>query len=89
MTGGTSGSLGSAANAQVTTAGVKQWVRFQVVGSTVRARFWRDGQVEPTTWRVSFTNSAVTAPGRVYLAGYGSPKTARTVHVDDVALSAG
>ena len=88
MTGGTSGSLGSAANAQVTTAGVKQWVRFQVVGSTVRARFWRDGQVEPTTWRASFTSSAVTAPGRVYLAGYGSPKTARTVHVDDVALSA-
>jgi hypothetical protein len=88
MTGGTSGSLGSVANAQVTTAGVKQWVRFQVVGSTVRARFWRDGQVEPTTWRASFTNSAVTAPGRVYLVGHGSPKTARTIHVDDVALSA-
>ncbi len=88
MSGGASGSLGSTTNAQVTTAGVKQWVRFQVVGSTVRVRFWRDGQAEPSTWKASFTNTAVTGAGRVYLAGYGSPKTARTVLVDDVALSA-
>ena len=88
MSGGVSGSLGSATNAQVTTSGAKQWVRFQVIGATVRVRFWRDGQAEPSTWNASFTNTAVVGAGRVYLAGYGSPKTMRPVLIDNVALSA-
>ena len=88
MSGGVSGSLGSATNAQVTTSGAKQWVRFQVIGATVRVRFWRDGQAEPSTWNASFTNTAVVGAGRVYLAGYGSPKTLRPVLIDDLALSA-
>jgi hypothetical protein len=88
MVNGVAGTLGSAANAQVKTAAVKQWVRFQVTGSTIRVRTWRDGSPEPSTWTASFTHAGVTAPGRVYLAAYGSAPTARTVLVDDVALSA-
>ncbi len=79
--------LGSAGNAQVTTPGVKQWIRFQVTGSTVRVRIWRDGTAEPAAWTASFTNTSVTAPGRVYLSAYGSGSAARTVTIDDVALS--
>lgn len=58
-----------------------------MTGSTVRFRIWRDGQVEPSTWNATFTNTAVTAPGRAYVVGFGSPTTARSLFVDDVALS--
>ena len=86
VSNGSRGTLGSAANAQEKTVGLKQWVRFQVTGSTIRVRTWVDGTAEPSAWTASFTNSAVSASGRMYLAAYGSK--ARAVYVDDVALSA-
>ncbi|MEZ5092128.1 lamin tail domain-containing protein [Nocardioides sp.] len=80
--------IGSTSGAQVTTPGVKQWIRFQVVGSTVRVRIWNDGTPEPSGWEVAATNTQVTAPGRVYVAGYGGRTATKSIFVDDVALSA-
>ena len=42
----------------------KQWVRYQVVGSTIRFRTWADGAEEPTTWMWSGTDTSLTTPGQ-------------------------
>lgn len=40
-------------------------LRFQVTGSTLRARTWVEGQPEPVTWQVETTDTALTAAGSV------------------------
>jgi hypothetical protein len=49
----------------------------QVIGAsptTIRARAWRDGAAEPTTWNLSVTDAsaALQAAGAVALMGYVS-----------------
>ena len=38
-------------------AGTNWWIRLRVQGTTVQARFWRDGTSEPTTWTATATDS--------------------------------
>jgi peptidoglycan/xylan/chitin deacetylase (PgdA/CDA1 family) len=38
-------------------AGTKWWVRIDAQGTQIKARFWQDGTIEPTTWKVSATDS--------------------------------
>ena len=41
------------------------WVRFQAIGTAIKAKVWLDGDAEPGSWLISTTDSAVTtgAPG--------------------------
>lgn len=49
------------------TAGSTYRVRLQVEGSTVRAKAWPAGGVEPVDWEVSATDTSITAAGAVGL----------------------
>ena len=50
-------SLGSGTLLASGAAGTKWWVRVDVQGTQIKARFWQDGTTEPTTWKVSTTDS--------------------------------
>ncbi len=50
-------SLGSGTLLASGAAGTKWWVRIDVQGTQVNARFWQDGTTEPSTWKVSATDS--------------------------------
>ena len=88
---GTVTDLNRAASAQqVSTA--KQWVRLRVVGSTIQYKTWVDGQSEPSAWRVTLADTAVTAPGQAYLSLVRSSSNsggAKHVNIDDLTLGDG
>jgi chitodextrinase len=88
---GTVTDLNRAAGAQqVSTA--KQWVRLRVVGSTIQYKTWVDGQAEPSAWRVTLADTAVTAPGQAYLSLVRSSSNsggAKYVNIDDLTLGDG
>jgi hypothetical protein len=70
------------------TLGENWWIRFQVVGTTVRARAWEDGFSEPSTWQVVATDTDVTTGGEVGikgLLGVGS-SVAVTWSIDQVTI---
>jgi hypothetical protein len=46
-------------------AGVPVWVRFQGVGSTLRARAWAAGTIEPDIWHLTVTDTALTAAANI------------------------
>jgi hypothetical protein len=48
--------------------------RFQVVGTTLQARIWADGNSEPSTWNVVATDSSITS-GKLWLGSYQSTGT--------------
>ncbi len=66
----------------------KQWIRLQVVGSTIRYRLWNDGTPEPGTWVASVTDSSVGASGDAFIALQRTSKAteAKSVTIDDLAL---
>jgi hypothetical protein len=75
------------------TAGTQLQVRLQVTGTTsttVRARVWKVGDTEPTTWRVSnidTTTTALQAAGYIGVQSYVSgtaTSTPVTVKFDDL-----
>lgn len=39
------------------------WLRFNLVSTTLRLRFWQDGTSEPGTWTVTVTDSALSSGG--------------------------
>lgn len=45
-------------------AGSYVWVRFWVSGTTLKAKIWQDGKVEPDTWQIVATDSAL-ATGQI------------------------
>jgi hypothetical protein len=53
-------------------AGTSWWVRLDVQGSTVRAKFWRDGSSEPSSWTVSQTDTYFSSGNNVSLAVYAN-----------------
>ncbi|RKS77929.1 concanavalin A-like lectin/glucanase superfamily protein [Motilibacter peucedani] len=78
----------STVNAQsVTTA--RQWLRIRVTGSTVQYRIWPDGSPEPAAWSSTVTDTAVTAPGQLFVsADRGSQSTtSRSVTLDDLVVA--
>ena len=73
--------------------GTKLHVRAQATGAsptTVRARVWRDGAAEPTTWQVSATDATdgLQISGAVGLWTYTSGSAVRpsVIRVDDVVV---
>lgn len=46
-------------------AGTRFAVRFQITGSTLKARVWLASAPEPTTWNVETTDSNLTAAGQI------------------------
>lgn len=42
------------------------WIRFQMVGTTMKARIWEDGTTEPITWNITHTDATITS-GRAWL----------------------
>ena len=74
---GTESSLGTSVTVPglVPAAGSYIWLRAQVTGTnptTIKVRAWRDGDVEPSTWQFTATNSlaALQGTGGVGLASY-------------------
>jgi len=39
------------------------WLRFNLIGTTLRLRVWQDGTAEPTTWTATTTDSALASGG--------------------------
>jgi hypothetical protein len=42
-------------------AGTRWWIRLRAQGTTIQARYWRDGTTEPNTWKTSITDSYFTS----------------------------
>lgn len=84
---GTMTAIRSVAGGQkVTTA--KQWLRFEVNGSTIQFRTWLDGQSEPSTWNSVDTDSTVTAPGQLFVSvdRAGANVGIKSVSLDDLQM---
>jgi hypothetical protein len=62
-----------------------QKVRFQVIGSTIRAKVWPAGGSEPAAWSLEATNSSVTSAG-VFQVSHNYSSGAHTVTVDDITI---
>ena len=86
---GTQTSLGTIAGANklVTT---KQWLRVKIVGSVLSVKVWADGTPEPAAWTTA-TDTAVTAPGQVFLALNRASTNvgAKSVAIDDLVVNPG
>jgi hypothetical protein len=66
----------------------KRWVRLRVSGSTIQLKTWLDGQVEPTAWTSTNTDTTVSAPGQLFFSlARGSTNTGtKTVLIDDLTV---
>lgn len=56
--------------------------RIRANGSDHKVRWWEDGDPEPSTWNVEFTDSTY-ATGDIYLASQGGPTAAVRTHLYD------
>jgi peptidoglycan/xylan/chitin deacetylase (PgdA/CDA1 family) len=61
--------LGSGTLVSSGAAGTKWWIRLDVQGSQIKARFWKDGTTEPSTWNANLSDSQ-WASGRPALGVY-------------------
>jgi hypothetical protein len=52
------------------TPGTNVRVRFQVIGSSIKARVWRPTSLEPGEWNLSTTDTSVTAAGSVGMRSF-------------------
>jgi chitodextrinase len=90
VTGGTVSNLASVSGANsLTTA--KQWIRLRVVGTTIQFKTWIDGQTEPAAWRSTTTDTAVTAPGQLFISNVrsGSNTGTKNITIDDLTITDG
>jgi hypothetical protein len=63
------------------------YVRFQLEGSSLRARAWKRGTTQPTTWTATATDSSLASAGTVSIRSSNSGSTARpTVSFEDFWL---
>lgn len=62
------------------------WVRFQVSGSTLRAKIWEDGSSEPGSWTITGSDSSISSGGWVGLGSY-EPNGIR--YFDELAVATG
>jgi len=65
--GGTETLLATAANTSGLThaAGAMFAVRLQITGSTLNAKIWPEGTIEPADWSVTTTDTSITAAGAI------------------------
>ena len=61
--------LGSGTLLSAGAPGTKWWIRLDVQGSQIKARFWRDGTTEPSTWKANATDNQWSS-GRPALGVY-------------------
>jgi hypothetical protein len=59
-------------------AGKSYRLRFQVLGSTLRAKAWALPDIEPADWHVTATDTSITAAGAVGLRTYASTSNTNT-----------
>lgn len=71
---------------QTQTTGQYYWVRFGIVGSTIRARVWQDGNAEPGTWGIDTTDATITAAGSGAGFSFDSGTNNAVALVDDFSL---
>lgn len=62
-------------------AGTRFRVRMQLVGTTLRANAWLDGDVEPPGWQLETTDSALSAAGSIGMRGILSTSNTNTLPV--------
>lgn len=62
-------------------AGTRFSVRFQVVGTTLRARAWLTSSAEPSTWQLTATDSSITGAGLVGMRSILSSANTNTLPV--------
>jgi hypothetical protein len=69
------------------TAGAWVWIRFRLVGSSLRARAWKDGTAEPSTWTHDITDATFTAAGGVGFTGLRGSGNTNTpvIYVDELS----
>lgn len=87
-TGGTDTQLASYTTAETHTAGASYKIRFQTVGSTLRAKFWPDtaGNTEPPAWQVTATDTdqpSATSVGMRSIVSTGNTNVNPTIRYDD------
>lgn len=80
---GTSTSLQSVST-KVTGTG-KWWIRFRVMGGTINARAWQDGNAEPGTWDITQADDGTVPVGVLEFIHY-STSGAPTVSLDDIQV---
>jgi hypothetical protein len=85
---GTVTTLQSVAGGQQLSTG-KQWLRLQVIGSTIQFKIWMDGAAEPTSWTGSVTDSTVTAAGQLFISQVRAASNVgdKAVNFDDLSIS--
>lgn len=49
-----------------------QWVRLRVIGDSVKAKIWPDGDEEPASWRIDVTDASPLSAGFAGLWGFRS-----------------
>ncbi|MFE2457505.1 hypothetical protein [Streptomyces sp. NPDC059402] len=70
-------------------AGLNYRLRFQMLGSTLRAKAWALPDVEPADWHVTATDTSITAAGAVGVRTYASTSNTNSsplVIVDNLAV---
>jgi hypothetical protein len=63
-------------------------LRFQVQGSTIRARYWSTAVAEPQTWNMSATDTKVTTAGKLHLVMKNGPVIGNFALVDNIVVTA-
>lgn len=81
---GAASGMGSAVFAIV--AGTRYWLRFRVVGDSIKVRAWVNGSAEPETWTVEATNGVITGAGWV---GIGSYSGTSSRDIDYISVATG
>jgi hypothetical protein len=80
----TSTAVGS--TAKTINTGTWYYMRFRVVGTSLKLKVWAKGTDEPAAWDLEFTDSSVTAAGWI---GIGSANTGCEVNYDYIGINVG
>lgn len=60
------------------------WVRFRVNGTSLKARIWEDGDIEPSTWNIEVSDSSISGVG---WAGFGAFTSSGNRDFDFVSIA--
>jgi N-acetylmuramoyl-L-alanine amidase. len=65
----------------------RHYVRFRVKGSEIKAAMWPANSLEPDSWNVEVTDTAITQAGALSLTHYRAGSgTGRSVYIEDLTL---
>ncbi|MFJ4624220.1 hypothetical protein [Streptomyces sp. NPDC088812] len=86
---GTATTLGSYTSAITHVAGTYVRVRFQIRGTSLKAKVWLASSAEPPEWHVEVTDTAITTPSFVGVRSISAPANTNVnvqVRYDDLAV---